>query len=140
MYYFFHAADDASTVCGFVPDRNGVHSLGVVGMNNGSGATPSGVGVIYGAGHAHSDTTSVTTSSQEDILTGGVDWVWRRKRTGTNAAGAKKVHGAVLKKTPLKGMTAQLASACERVKAGLPTAIALSRLLAVGRYHVLCVE
>lgn len=79
--------------------------------------------------NAHSDTTSVTTSSQEDILTGGADWVWRRKRARSSA---NKVHGSVARRTQLKGMSAQLASACERAKVGLPTAIATSQLLAVG--------
>ena len=54
-------ADDVSTVGG---DRNGSQL----------GSSHLDVGANF-ASNAHSDTTSVTTSSQEDILTGGIDWV-----------------------------------------------------------------
>jgi hypothetical protein len=124
-------ADDVSTVGG---DRNG-SQLGSSNLE---------VGANF-ASNAHSDTTSVTTSSQEDILTGGIDWVritlldllivqiriqnkvWRRKRSNVQ----KKVHGAVLKKSHQKGMSTQMVSAGERAKAGLPTTLAVNQLLAV---------
>jgi vacuolar protein sorting-associated protein 8 len=44
-------------------------------------------------------------------------------------------HGAVLRHVILKMASSQLASAADRVDAGLPTALAASSLIAVGTSH-----
>ncbi|XP_047659087.1 vacuolar protein sorting-associated protein 8 homolog isoform X3 [Tachysurus fulvidraco] len=55
----------------------------------------------------------------------------RRKAVETNAT----VHGSVLKHNVLKGISAQLVSAADKVDAGLPTAITVSSVIAVGTSH-----
>ncbi|XP_062609843.1 vacuolar protein sorting-associated protein 8 homolog [Saccostrea cucullata] len=45
------------------------------------------------------------------------------------------VHGSVLKPNRLKNIAAQLHSAAERVDAGMPTAMAVSSLIAIGTSH-----
>lgn len=44
-------------------------------------------------------------------------------------------HGAILRHVVLKSVAAQMASAADRVDAGLPTALAVSSLIAVGTSH-----
>lgn len=44
-------------------------------------------------------------------------------------------HGAVLRHVVLKGIAAQMLSAADRVDSGLPTALAVSSLIAVGTSH-----
>ncbi|XP_036401275.1 LOW QUALITY PROTEIN: vacuolar protein sorting-associated protein 8 homolog [Megalops cyprinoides] len=55
----------------------------------------------------------------------------RRKAVETNAL----VHGSVLKHNVLKGISAQMVSAADKVDAGLPTAITVSSVIAVGTSH-----
>ncbi|XP_029925871.1 vacuolar protein sorting-associated protein 8 homolog isoform X5 [Myripristis murdjan] len=45
------------------------------------------------------------------------------------------VHGSVLRHSLLKGISAQIVSAADKVDAGLPTAITVSRVIAVGTSH-----
>ncbi|BFY99915.1 hypothetical protein BsWGS_02955 [Bradybaena similaris] len=45
------------------------------------------------------------------------------------------VHGSVLRPSKLKSVSAQLQSAADRVDAGMPTAIAVSSLIAIGTSH-----
>ncbi|KAK6181620.1 hypothetical protein SNE40_009442 [Patella caerulea] len=47
----------------------------------------------------------------------------------------KPVHGSVLRPCRLKSLSAQLLSAADRVDAGMPTAIAVSSLIAIGSSH-----
>uniref|UniRef100_A0A671L6X6 Vacuolar protein sorting-associated protein 8 homolog n=1 Tax=Sinocyclocheilus anshuiensis TaxID=1608454 RepID=A0A671L6X6_9TELE len=55
----------------------------------------------------------------------------RRKAVETNAT----VHGSVLRRNLLKGISAQIVSAADKVDAGLPTAITVSNVIAVGTSH-----
>uniref|UniRef100_A0A8C2PQJ2 VPS8 subunit of CORVET complex n=1 Tax=Cyprinus carpio TaxID=7962 RepID=A0A8C2PQJ2_CYPCA len=55
----------------------------------------------------------------------------RRKAVETNAT----VHGSVLRRNVLKGISAQMVSAADKVDAGLPTAITVSNVIAVGTSH-----
>ncbi|MCJ8748031.1 hypothetical protein PDJAM_G00160220 [Pangasius djambal] len=55
----------------------------------------------------------------------------RRKAVETNAT----VHGSVLRHNVLKGISAQIVSAADKVDAGLPTAITVSSVIAVGTSH-----
>uniref|UniRef100_A0A672RZB2 Vacuolar protein sorting-associated protein 8 homolog n=1 Tax=Sinocyclocheilus grahami TaxID=75366 RepID=A0A672RZB2_SINGR len=45
------------------------------------------------------------------------------------------VHGSVLRRNLLKGISAQIVSAADKVDAGLPTAITVSNVIAVGTSH-----
>eukprot|EP00069_Balaena_mysticetus_P017214 bmy_10410T0 len=45
------------------------------------------------------------------------------------------LHGSVMRHSLLKGISAQIVSAADKVDAGLPTAIAVSSLIAVGTSH-----
>uniref|UniRef100_A0A8C1G2I7 VPS8 subunit of CORVET complex n=1 Tax=Cyprinus carpio TaxID=7962 RepID=A0A8C1G2I7_CYPCA len=45
------------------------------------------------------------------------------------------VHGSVLRRNVLKGISAQIVSAADKVDAGLPTAITVSNVIAVGTSH-----
>uniref|UniRef100_A0A9J8A4L6 VPS8 subunit of CORVET complex n=1 Tax=Cyprinus carpio carpio TaxID=630221 RepID=A0A9J8A4L6_CYPCA len=45
------------------------------------------------------------------------------------------VHGSVLRRNVLKGISAQMVSAADKVDAGLPTAITVSNVIAVGTSH-----
>ncbi|PVD38848.1 hypothetical protein C0Q70_01472 [Pomacea canaliculata] len=47
----------------------------------------------------------------------------------------KTIHGSVVKPKKLKSISAQLLSAADRVDAGMPTAIAVSSLVAIGTSH-----
>uniref|UniRef100_A0A8B9KDJ9 VPS8 subunit of CORVET complex n=1 Tax=Astyanax mexicanus TaxID=7994 RepID=A0A8B9KDJ9_ASTMX len=47
----------------------------------------------------------------------------------------KKLHGSVLRHSVLKGISAQIVSAADKVDAGLPTAITVSSVIAVGTSH-----
>ncbi|KAK7507486.1 hypothetical protein BaRGS_00001421 [Batillaria attramentaria] len=47
----------------------------------------------------------------------------------------KTIHGSVLKPSKLKSASAQVLSAADRVDAGMPTAIAVSTLIAIGTSH-----
>ncbi|XP_070185455.1 vacuolar protein sorting-associated protein 8 homolog isoform X3 [Littorina saxatilis] len=47
----------------------------------------------------------------------------------------KTIHGSVLKPSKLKSVSAQVLSAADRVDAGMPTAIAVSSLIAIGTSH-----
>ncbi|KAL8564238.1 hypothetical protein ACOMHN_050849 [Nucella lapillus] len=47
----------------------------------------------------------------------------------------KTIHGSVLKPSKLKSVSAQVLSAADRVDAGMPTAIAVSALIAIGTSH-----
>uniref|UniRef100_A0A8C1GBJ2 VPS8 subunit of CORVET complex n=1 Tax=Cyprinus carpio TaxID=7962 RepID=A0A8C1GBJ2_CYPCA len=55
----------------------------------------------------------------------------RRKAVEMNAT----VHGSVLRRNVLKGISAQIVSAADKVDAGLPTAITVSNVIAVGTSH-----
>ncbi|RXN02836.1 vacuolar sorting-associated 8-like protein [Labeo rohita] len=55
----------------------------------------------------------------------------RRKAVETNTT----VHGSVLRRNVLKGISAQIVSAADKVDAGLPTAITVSNVIAVGTSH-----
>uniref|UniRef100_A0A671T0L5 Vacuolar protein sorting-associated protein 8 homolog n=1 Tax=Sinocyclocheilus anshuiensis TaxID=1608454 RepID=A0A671T0L5_9TELE len=55
----------------------------------------------------------------------------RRKAVETNAT----VHGSVLRRNVLKGISAQIVSAADKVDAGLPTAVTVSNVIAVGTSH-----
>ncbi|XP_053532387.1 vacuolar protein sorting-associated protein 8 homolog isoform X5 [Ictalurus punctatus] len=55
----------------------------------------------------------------------------RRKAVETNAT----IHGSVLRHNVLKGISAQIISAADKVDAGLPTAITVSSVIAVGTSH-----
>uniref|UniRef100_A0A3B4C1B9 Vacuolar protein sorting-associated protein 8 homolog n=1 Tax=Pygocentrus nattereri TaxID=42514 RepID=A0A3B4C1B9_PYGNA len=47
----------------------------------------------------------------------------------------RQLHGSVLKHSVLKGISAQIVSAADKVDAGLPTAITVSNVIAVGTSH-----
>ncbi|XP_062867008.1 vacuolar protein sorting-associated protein 8 homolog isoform X2 [Trichomycterus rosablanca] len=55
----------------------------------------------------------------------------RRKPIETNTT----VHGSVLRHSVLKGISAQIVSAADKVDAGLPTAVTVSSVIAVGTSH-----
>ncbi|KAM9454212.1 vacuolar protein sorting-associated protein 8 homolog [Clarias gariepinus] len=55
----------------------------------------------------------------------------RRKAVETNVT----IHGSVLRHSVLKGISAQIVSAADKVDAGLPTAITVSSVIAVGTSH-----
>uniref|UniRef100_A0A2L2YDL3 Vacuolar protein sorting-associated protein 8-like protein n=1 Tax=Parasteatoda tepidariorum TaxID=114398 RepID=A0A2L2YDL3_PARTP len=46
-----------------------------------------------------------------------------------------KIHGSILRHVTLRGVSAQLQSAAERVNAGKPTSMAVSSVIAVGTFH-----
>ncbi|KAM9847376.1 vacuolar protein sorting-associated protein 8 homolog [Aulostomus maculatus] len=77
---------------------------------------------------AHScDTASLASSDSGDPA-----HLKRKKRTvDLNAT----VHGSVLRHSLLKGISAQIVSAADKVDAGLPTAITVSGVIAVGTSH-----
>ncbi|XP_068423961.1 vacuolar protein sorting-associated protein 8 homolog isoform X1 [Clinocottus analis] len=78
---------------------------------------------------AHScDTSSLASSDSGDPA----HLLKRRRRTvDLNAS----VHGSVLRHSLLKGISAQIVSAADKVDAGLPTAIAVGGVIAVGTSH-----
>ncbi|XP_070833577.1 vacuolar protein sorting-associated protein 8 homolog [Chaetodon trifascialis] len=77
---------------------------------------------------AHScDTSSLASSDSGDPV-----HLKRKKRTvDMNPT----VHGSVLRHSLLKGISAQIVSAADKVDAGLPTAITMSGVIAVGTSH-----
>ncbi|XP_016132578.1 vacuolar protein sorting-associated protein 8 homolog [Sinocyclocheilus grahami] len=77
---------------------------------------------------AHSCETSSLASSDSGDRT---HLKRRRKAVETNAT----VHGSVLRRNLLKGISAQIVSAADKVDAGLPTAITVSNVIAVGTSH-----
>lgn len=76
------------------------------------------------------DTHSCDTSSLASSDSG--DRAHKRKKKLPDAFSR---HGAVLRHMLLKGVSAQIVSAADKVDAGLPTAIAVSNLIAVGTSH-----
>ncbi|XP_047458878.1 vacuolar protein sorting-associated protein 8 homolog isoform X2 [Mugil cephalus] len=78
------------------------------------------------------DTHSCDTSSLASSDSGDPAYLKRKKRTvDLNAT----VHGSVLRHSLLKGISAQIVSAADKVDAGLPTAITVSGVIAVGTSH-----
>ncbi|XP_016355741.1 vacuolar protein sorting-associated protein 8 homolog isoform X1 [Sinocyclocheilus anshuiensis] len=77
---------------------------------------------------AHSCETSSLASSDSGDRT---HLKRRRKAVETNAT----VHGSVLRRNVLKGISAQIVSAADKVDAGLPTAVTVSNVIAVGTSH-----
>ncbi|NWS22506.1 VPS8 protein, partial [Pachyramphus minor] len=76
---------------------------------------------------AHSyDTSSVASSDSGDRSH------LRRKKELPDSL---SLHGSVIRLSLLKGISAQIVSAADKVDAGLPTAIAASNLIAVGTSH-----
>ncbi|XP_053326950.1 vacuolar protein sorting-associated protein 8 homolog isoform X2 [Spea bombifrons] len=76
------------------------------------------------------DTLSCDTSSLASSDSG--DRALKRKK---KLADAFSRHGSVMHHTLLKGVSAQIVSAADKVDAGLPTAITVSNLIAVGTSH-----
>lgn len=76
------------------------------------------------------DTHSCDTSSLASSDSG--DRAHKRRKRLPDAFSR---HGSVMHHTLLKGISAQIASATDKVDAGLPTAIAVSNLIAVGTSH-----
>ncbi|XP_026210971.1 vacuolar protein sorting-associated protein 8 homolog isoform X2 [Anabas testudineus] len=78
------------------------------------------------------DAHSCDTSSLASSDSGDPAHLKRKRRTvDLNAT----VHGSVLRHSLLKGISAQIVSAADKVDAGLPTAITVSGLIAVGTSH-----
>ncbi|XP_029962941.1 vacuolar protein sorting-associated protein 8 homolog isoform X2 [Salarias fasciatus] len=78
------------------------------------------------------DAHSCDTSSLASSDSGDPAHLKRKRRTvDLNAT----VHGSVLRHTLLKGISAQIVSAADKVDAGLPTAITVSGVIAVGTSH-----
>ncbi|XP_065604649.1 vacuolar protein sorting-associated protein 8 homolog isoform X2 [Cyrtonyx montezumae] len=76
---------------------------------------------------AHSyDTSSVASSDSGDRT-----HLKRKKKLPDSLS----LHGSVIRLSLLKGISAQIVSAADKVDAGLPTAIAASNLIAVGTSH-----
>lgn len=77
---------------------------------------------------AHSyDTSSLASSDSGDPA------VLKRKKKVLDVNAS--VHGSVLRHTLLKGISAQIVSAADKVDAGLPTAITVAGIIAVGTSH-----
>ncbi|CAO2631345.1 Vacuolar protein sorting-associated protein 8 homolog [Lemmus lemmus] len=72
------------------------------------------------------DTSSVASSDSGDRAN------LKRKKKLPDAF---SLHGSVMRHSLLKGISAQIVSAADKVDAGLPTAIAVSSLIAVGTSH-----
>ncbi|XP_006869895.1 PREDICTED: vacuolar protein sorting-associated protein 8 homolog [Chrysochloris asiatica] len=72
------------------------------------------------------DTSSVASSDSGDRTN-----LKRKKKLPDNFS----LHGSVMRHSLLKGISAQIVSAADKVDAGLPTAIAVSSLIAVGTSH-----
>ncbi|XP_064646589.1 vacuolar protein sorting-associated protein 8 homolog isoform X2 [Lineus longissimus] len=75
------------------------------------------------------DTSSM--SSQEGIL----DTPKSRGRKKQRKSIRYEEHGSIMRHVVLKGISAQLMSAADRVDAGMPTAMAVSELIAIGTSH-----
>ncbi|XP_078459941.1 vacuolar protein sorting-associated protein 8 homolog [Lampetra planeri] len=78
-----------------------------------------------------SDACSVETSSLASTDSGDRPDSRKKKK----AEQKKPFHGSVLKHVILKGVSSQIVSAADRVEAGLPTAMAVSNVIAVGTAH-----
>lgn len=77
---------------------------------------------------AHScDTSSLASSDSGDPA------ILKRKKKVLDVN--TSVHGSVLRHTLLKGISAQIVSAADKVDAGLPTAITVAGVIAVGTSH-----
>ncbi|MEJ1283339.1 VPS8 CORVET complex subunit [Cricetulus griseus] len=72
------------------------------------------------------DTSSVASSDSGDRAN-----LKRKKKLPDSFS----LHGSVMRHSLLKGISAQIVSAADKVDAGLPTAIAVSSLIAVGTSH-----
>ncbi|XP_019359333.1 PREDICTED: vacuolar protein sorting-associated protein 8 homolog isoform X2 [Gavialis gangeticus] len=77
------------------------------------------------------DTHSYDTSSVASSDSGDRAHMKRKKRLPDSFS----LHGSVIRLSLLKGISAQIVSAADKVDAGLPTAIAASNLIAVGTSH-----
>ncbi|KAJ8352337.1 hypothetical protein SKAU_G00238130 [Synaphobranchus kaupii] len=78
------------------------------------------------------DAHSCETSSLASSDSGDRTHLKRRRRPVENTG---TVHGSVLRHSTLKGISAQIVSAADKVDAGLPTAITVSSVIAVGTSH-----
>ncbi|CAL8258565.1 unnamed protein product [Lota lota] len=78
------------------------------------------------------DSHSCETSSLASSDSGDPAHLKRRKKTVEMNS---NVHGSVLRHSLLKGISAQIVSAADKVDAGLPTAITVSGVIAVGTSH-----
>ncbi|XP_048390775.1 vacuolar protein sorting-associated protein 8 homolog isoform X1 [Stegostoma tigrinum] len=78
------------------------------------------------------DTHSGETSSLASSDSGDRTNLKRRKKISDANSG---VHGSVVRRSVLKGVSAQVVSAADRVDAGLPTAVVVSNVIAVGTSH-----
>ncbi|KAJ8255316.1 hypothetical protein GJAV_G00203490 [Gymnothorax javanicus] len=78
------------------------------------------------------DAHSCETSSLASSDSGDRTHLKRRRRPLETVA---TVHGSVLRHSTLKGISAQILSAADKVDAGLPTAITVSSVIAVGTSH-----
>ncbi|XP_013387109.1 vacuolar protein sorting-associated protein 8 homolog isoform X2 [Lingula anatina] len=72
--------------------------------------------------------SSMSSASSHDIAEGKSPKKQRKSIT-------YEAHGSILRHVVLKGISAQLNSASERVDAGMPTAVAVSQLIAIGTSH-----
>ncbi|KFO56334.1 Vacuolar protein sorting-associated protein 8, partial [Corvus brachyrhynchos] len=79
----------------------------------------------------NTDTHSYDTSSVASSDSGDRTHLKRKKRLPDSLS----LHGSVIRLSLLKGISAQIVSAADKVDAGLPTAIAASNLIAVGTSH-----
>ncbi|XP_030899512.2 vacuolar protein sorting-associated protein 8 homolog isoform X1 [Melopsittacus undulatus] len=79
----------------------------------------------------NTDTHSYDTSSVASSDSGDRTHLKRKKKLPDSLS----LHGSVIRLSLLKGISAQIASAADKVDAGLPTAIAASNLIAVGTSH-----
>ncbi|NWI91839.1 VPS8 protein, partial [Pitta sordida] len=79
----------------------------------------------------NTDTHSYDTSSVASSDSGDRPHLRRKKKLPDSLS----LHGSVIRLSLLKGISAQIVSAADKVDAGLPTAIAASNLIAVGTSH-----
>ncbi|XP_048810726.1 LOW QUALITY PROTEIN: vacuolar protein sorting-associated protein 8 homolog [Lagopus muta] len=79
----------------------------------------------------NTDTHSYDTSSVASSDSGDRTHLKRKKKLPDSLS----LHGSVIRLSLLKGISAQIVSAADKVDAGLPTAIAASNLIAVGTSH-----
>ncbi|NWJ01417.1 VPS8 protein, partial [Crypturellus undulatus] len=79
----------------------------------------------------NTDTHSYDTSSVASSDSGDRTHLKRKKKLPD----CLSLHGSVIRLSLLKGISAQIVSAADKVDAGLPTAIAASNLIAVGTSH-----
>ncbi|GCB73005.1 hypothetical protein scyTo_0002298 [Scyliorhinus torazame] len=78
------------------------------------------------------DTHSGETSSLASSDSGDRTNLKRRKKISDVSL---SIHGSVVRRSVLKGVSAQVVSAADRVDAGLPTAVVVSNVIAVGTSH-----